>query len=458
MKNLTLLTFALFIGTLFSCDDKDPKPEDQIEIPEGYSLVWSDEFDDQNINAEHWTYETGDGTDYGLPVGWGNNEKQIYTTTNDNSGIDTDEDNSVLRITALSDGTGGYTSAKMKTKNLNLRFGRIDINAKLAEGQGIWSAIWMLGDNRDLIGWPGCGEIDIVELLGHESSKAYSTLHFTNGDNDKDEIQTTYESVGGFSDSYHVFGLEWSPESLIFSLDGVKTGEMPIEEDMKEFLRSFYLIMNVAVGGFWPGEPDNTTVFPQSMYIDYVRIYEKTDFDAPVAPELNIEEETVGQIIEPSIADNAIRDAFTSLGDLTVVAYGGGGEPEISSSEIAIDGDLSLAFEFPGGNWGGAYIKLDAAKDISTFTHLNFSLNKPAALVNAEIKLESPSTNAVVFLENYTGASAADGFVSYSIPLTDFSGLDLTDLTIPFSIWNPQDANKAFVIATVLIDDLYFSN
>ncbi len=458
MRNFTLLFLAISIGHLLACDSADPKPEDQIEIPEGYELVWSDEFDDPEINVDLWTYETGDGTDFGLPAGWGNDEKQIYTTSSDNSSIDKDENESVLKITALSDGSGGYTSAKLKTKNLSMRFGKIDVKAKLPEGQGIWSAIWMLGDNRELIDWPGCGEIDIVEVLGHENSKGYSTLHFTNGENDKDEIQTSYESATSFSDSYHVFGLEWSPESLIFTLDGVQTGAMPIEDDMKEFLRSFYLIMNIAVGGYWPGDPDNTTTFPQSMYVDYVRVYEKIDFTAPAEPELNIEEETIGQVIEPSIGDNAIRTDFTTLGNLTVIAYGGGGEPEISSSETAIEGDLSLVFDFPGGNWGGAYIKLEAPIDISTFTHLNFSLNKPAAFVNAEIKLESSSTNAIVMFENYTGTSVTNDFVTYSIPLTDFTGLNLAELTIPFSIWNPQDASNGFVKATVLIDDIYFSN
>ncbi len=458
MKKYTLLLLAIFIGSQISCDTSDPKPEDKIEVPEGYQLVWSDEFDASEINEELWTYETGDGTDFGLPAGWGNNEKQIYTTDSENSAIATDQGESVLKITALSDGADRYTSAKMKTKNLNMRFGKIDVKAKLAEGQGIWSAIWMLGNNRNLIDWPGCGEIDIVELLGHEPAKAYSTIHFTNGENGKDEIQTSYESTSTFSESYHVFGLEWSPESLIFSLDGVQTDEMPIEEDMKEFLRDFYLIMNVAVGGYWPGDPDNTTVLPQSMYVDYVRVYEKIDFTAPAAPALNVEEETIGQIIEPSIADNAIRTDFTALGNLKVIAYGGGGEPMISSSETAIDGDLSLVFDFPGGNWGGAYIELEASKDISSFTHLNFSLNKPSAFVDAEIKLESKATNATVFLKDYTGTSIANDFTSYSIPLSDFGGLNITELTIPFSIWNPVDANAGFVTATVLIDDIHFSN
>jgi hypothetical protein len=227
---------------------------------------------------------------------------------------------------------------------------------------------------------------------------------------------------------------------------------------MKEFLRSAYLIINLAVGGNWPGDPDGTTVFPQTMYIDYVRLFSKDGLEVPAPPPLDIEEETVGQIIEPNIGDNAIRDDFTELGNLDVISYGGGGEPEVSTSDIAIDGELSLVFDFPGGNWGGAYIELTEAKNLGNYTYLKFSLNKPASLVNAEIKLESPSSNASVFLEDYTGSPVAEGFVEYTIPLADFTGLQLTEITIPFAIWNPVGAYQNFIAATVLIDNVYFSN
>ena len=146
------------------------------------------------------------------------------------------------------------------------------------------------------------------------------------------------------------------------------------------------------------------------------------------------------------------------MGNLDVLSYGGGGEPLVLTSETAIDGDLSLVFDFPGGNWGGAYIELAAAKNLGNYAYLKFSLNKPSSLVNAEIKLESPSTNAIVFLEDYTGLPVAEGFVEYTIPLADFTGLDLTQITIPFAIWNPKGAYQNFVAATVLIDNVYFSD
>lgn len=450
-----LLIPSVFL--MIACDS-DPKPEEQIEIPDGYTLVWQDEFEQGTINSDNWNFETGNGTGYGLPAGWGNNEKQIYTDSEENAHIETDGSVSSLLITADEDGSGAFTSAKLTTKDLfSMRFGRVDVRAKMPEGQGLWAAIWMLGDNRALIDWPGCGEIDIAEVLGSSPSTLYSTLHFTNGENKKDEIQGVKELAGSsFSSDYHLYTLEWTPESLVFKLDDVKFQEVPIEAGMKEFQRSFYLILNVAVGGYWPGEPDNTTSFPQTMYIDYVRAYSKDGFTAPEAPALVVEEETIGQIIEPDIADNAIKTGFTELGNMKVVSYGGGGEPVVSTSETAIDGDLSLAFAFPGGNWGGGYIELAAPKNFSNFNAIVFSLNKPQALVNAEIKLEGVTTNAIILLKNYTGTALTDGFVEYRIPLSDFVGLDLTKLRIPFSIWNPQDNADGFVAATVLIDNLHF--
>jgi beta-glucanase (GH16 family) len=457
--------FLLLVGPIISCnsDDDSNKPNlnESADVPtvyEGWTLRWNDEFNEAQINSNNWNYELGDGTDYGLPIGWGNNEKQIYTQSSENSSIVDDEGASVLAITAREDNSGGFTSAKLTTQNLfSMRFGRIELKAKMPKGQGLLPAIWMLGDNKDQIDWPGCGEIDIVEVVGNDPSKLYSTVHYTNDENNYGESQRDYVlSSGDFSDSYHIFTLDWTPESLTFSLDGQEISTILIEDDMKEFLRSSYLILNVAVGGNWPGEPDATTMFPQTMYADYIRVYSKNDFLAPDAPALDIAEETIGQVLEPNIGDNAIQAGFTDLGSLEVVVYGPGA-PEIASSETAIDGDASLVFDFPGGNWGGAYLELETPKDISAFTNIKFSLNKPDALVNSEIKLEAGATNAFVYLADYTGTEITDGFVEYTIPLADFPGVDLSGLTIPFSIWNPQDASDAFVEATVLIDNIYFS-
>jgi beta-glucanase (GH16 family) len=459
MKNKIALLF-LFSMVLWSCSDDDT-PSNRIEAPEGYTLLWNDEFDEGMIDPAKWTFETGDGTDYGLPRGWGNNELQIYTSSDNNASVGMDGDLSVLKITAIKTGENSYTSAKMTTNGLfSMRFGRVDVRAKLPEGQGIWPAIWMLGDNRPIVDWPGCGEIDIMEMLGNNPSKMYGTLHYVNGENRKGERQGDKTLSGtAFSDDYHVFSIDWTPQSIKFMVDNVQYFESPIEDDMKEFLRSFYLIMNVAVGGFWPGYPDNTTTFPQTMYVDYVRVFTKDGFVAPDAPVLDIAEETLGQVLEPNIADNAIKEGFDELGALSIVAFGGGGEPFIETSETAIDGDLSLVLDYPGGSWGGAYILMEQPRNMSIFTHLVFSLHKPDNLFDGEIKLESRGGRfGAVFLKDYEPTSVANGFVEYVIPLSDFGNLDLIQVNIPFALWNPVNSSGNFVPFRVLVDKVYFDN
>ncbi|MFY0607208.1 MAG: glycoside hydrolase family 16 protein [Cyclobacteriaceae bacterium] len=461
MKQLSTLALLIWIALLTSCsEDKMEAQEETIEVPDGYTLIWQDEFDETSIDATKWTYETGDGTDYGLPAGWGNNERQIYTTLPENSGVEMDEDMSVLAITAKSDGNGGYTSAKLTTNDLfSLRYGRVDVRAKMPQGQGIWPAIWMLGDNISEIDWPGCGEIDIVELLGHQPEKMYSTIHYTDFENSHAESQQSHElTTGSFSDSYHVFSVDWTPQSLSFRVDGMTINEIPIETDMKEFRRSFYLIMNVAVGGNWPGYPDNTTILPQKMMVDYVRVFENNAITPDEAPALDIDEETIGQNIAPSLAQYAIQESFEDLGVTTVIVYGGGGEPTVATSDVALDGDSSVVFDFPGGSWGGGYFELARGVDLSSYSMLKFSLHKPQNLINAEIKLESPKTNAFVYLKDYSGTDVGSGYLEYSIPLADYTGLDLTNITIAFSIWNPQDATDSFTSGTVLIDNIHFAN
>lgn len=456
----TFLVIALLFANACKKDDTASDPPAAPIGPEGYTLIWADEFDGSTIDMANWNFQTGDGTAYGLPPGWGNQELQIYTDKSENASIMADQGNSVLAITALKDNANGYTSARMTTESkVSMRYGRIDVKAKMPQGKGLWPAIWLLGDNIDVVSWPGCGEIDIVEVLGHNPDTLYTTLHYTNGEQKKGEIQNTHGlATGTYSDDYHVYSMDWTPESLSFSLDGQFLYEVPIADDMKEFQRSAYILLNVAVGGYWPGNPDASTVFPQSMYVDYVRVYSKDGMQIPDAPILNIEEETIGQVIEPNIGDHAIREGFTILGSLEVISYGGGGEPFVTASDTAIDGDKSLVFDFPGGSWGGAYIELASPVNLSSYSYIKFSLNYPVTLANAEIKLESPSSNASIYLADYTGSPVADGFVEYTIPLADFNGLNTGEISIPFAIWNPQNYGGSFVTAMILIDNLYFTN
>ena len=237
----------------------------------GYDLVWSDEFGGNVVNEENWVFETGTGCPN---CGWGNNELQYYRR--DNAWLD----NGVLVIEAREQNYGGnnYTSARMKTQgNQSFMYGRVDIRALLPEGQGIWPALWMLGDNISTVGWPACGEIDIMEMIGGDGreNEVHGTLHW-----DSDGHKYTGGSFelqsGLFSDEYHVFSITWDSSTVKWFVNDTQYHEIDITPgDITEFHDKFFFLFNVAVGGNWPGSPDNTTIFPQQMRVDYIRVFQK---------------------------------------------------------------------------------------------------------------------------------------------------------------------------------------
>lgn len=467
MKN-NFLYFLLITLLVASCKSDDEgnstptNPSTGITQYDGYTLEWNDEFDSPAISNLNWTYELGDGTAYGLPPGWGNDELQIYTNLADNSFIEEDADGiSALVISALEDGNGGYTSAKLTTQGLqSFRFGRIEARIKLPTAQGMWPAFWMLGDNITDIDWPGCGEIDILELVGKEPNTIHGNAHYTNADKLFSGLQGGSSILSGqtYDEDYHHFRVDWTPTTLTYSRDEVPYHTITIEDDMKEFLRSFYLILNVAVGGGWPGSPDATTTFPQKMYVDYVRVYSQDDLNAPSAPDLDIDEETIGTFVPPDQAQHALNNQLNQFPDIELKTFGAGGEPAIYSTDVAIQGDSALLFSYPGGNWGGGWFQMDTPQDMTAFTSgkLIFSIRPPSDLANVEIKLESATNSAAVFLEDYGGQTMMNGYVQYSIPLSDFIDLDFTTIRIPFALWNPVNANGDFPILDIYLDDIYW--
>ena len=238
---------------------------------EGYELMWNDEFDGNTVNSENWTFEIGDG----CPniCGWGNNELQYYREQN------AWVEEGILTIEARKESVGGkrYTSARMKTQGKkSFQYGRIDIRALLPEGQGIWPALWMLGDNITSVGWPACGEIDIMEMIGgnQRENTVHGTLHWDiNGHADAGNDYTL--SSGTFADGYHVFSIIWNENTMRWFVNDVEYGVIDISPShMSEFHNSFFFIFNIAVGGNWPGNPDNDTVFPQQMKVDYIRVFQ----------------------------------------------------------------------------------------------------------------------------------------------------------------------------------------
>ncbi len=235
----------------------------------GYALAWSDEFNGNTLNTNDWNYEIGNGAS-----GWGNNELEYYTNSPKNVLVS----NGNLIIEARNESMSGfnYTSARLTTQNKKqFQYGRIDIRAKLPKGKGIWPALWMLGSNINTVPWPGSGEIDIMELLGHEPSKMYSTLHY--GTAAHASRGNSYSlSNGSFYDQFHVFSMKWQADKVQVLVDDnlvLEVNKSDVGTDYP-FNAPFFFIMNVAVGGNWPGSPDATTTFPQRMIVDYVRVFQ----------------------------------------------------------------------------------------------------------------------------------------------------------------------------------------
>jgi beta-glucanase (GH16 family) len=256
------------------------------EVP-AWQLVWSDEFEQPDgaaPNLSSWTYDLGGN-------GWGNQELQTYTARRENSYIADGH----LVIEAREErhrGTDGitrdYTSARLKTQGRRTwTYGRVEARMQLTEGQGIWPAFWMLGANFPAVGWPDCGEIDIMEQLGHERNTVYGGLHgpdYSGGDNVGGEI--SLRAGPPLSWSFHLYAVEWEPERIRWSVDNnvfleVTPDDLPRPADWV-FDHSFFIIMNVAVGGLWPGAPDDSTSFPQRLQVDYVRVYRRLAQPPPV--------------------------------------------------------------------------------------------------------------------------------------------------------------------------------
>ncbi len=236
----------------------------------GWKMEWNDEFNTEKLDTNAWSYEVnGDGG--------GNNELQYYTDFKTN----TWQKNGYFHIKAEKEGYEGktFTSGRINTRyKKDFTYGRFDIRAKVPTQQGIWPAIWMLPTDYEYGAWPKSGEIDIMESVGHLPNNVYGTLHYgpqwpDNKNTGKEHIiQTDLEK------EFHVFSVEWEPNEIRWYIDDVLFSTKT-PENLKPypwpFDKNFHIILNLAVGGNWPGNPDNSTNFPKYMYVDYVRVYKK---------------------------------------------------------------------------------------------------------------------------------------------------------------------------------------
>jgi beta-glucanase (GH16 family) len=247
----------------------------------GFTLAWSDEFngaDGSSLDASTWTYDIGGN-------GWGNNELEYYTNRTQNAQIKSGN----LVITAQketytgSDGvTRNYTSARLKTQGLfNQAYGRFEARIKIPAGQGMWPAFWMLGNNISSVSWPKCGEIDIMENIGKEPGTVHGSLHSSSTTSRTSDASAPFSLPAGqhFADDFHLYAVEWEPGTIRFYVDSNLYSTFTQSQwpagGAWTFDHPFFILLNVAVGGDWPGSPDSTTVFPQQMLVDYVRVYTK---------------------------------------------------------------------------------------------------------------------------------------------------------------------------------------
>jgi beta-glucanase (GH16 family) len=244
--------------------------------PPGWELVWSDEFDGAALDLSKWEFEVN-------ARGGGNNELQYYVTNN----VRLRDGHLVIEARREQytgpEGTRDYTSSRLRTRRKgDWLYGRFDVRAKMPDGRGLWPAIWMMPTDARYGGWPHSGEIDIMEFLGHEPDKVHGTLHYSRpgGRHTYTGTNTTLAS-GTFAEDFHVFRLEWGTHAMRWYVDDrlfqtqtnwqSRTNAFPAPFDQR-----FHLILNLAVGGNWPGSPDATTTFPQQMVVDYVRVYRRS--------------------------------------------------------------------------------------------------------------------------------------------------------------------------------------
>ncbi|MFN7119091.1 MAG: family 16 glycosylhydrolase [Saprospiraceae bacterium] len=237
------------------------------------TLVWSDEFDGTTLNTAKWTPQIGDGCDINL-CGWGNNELEYYRAEN---AVVSD---GTLKIIAKRENFGNrsYTSARIRSINKgDWTYGRFEARIKLPTAQGMWPAFWMLPTDEAYGSWPRSGEMDIMELVGKEPDRVHGTIHYGNPwPNNSSQGKSFALNSGTFDNAFHTFAMEWEAGVIRWYVDDFLYSTKTIADVAPltwPFDKRFHFLLNVAVGGNWPGNPNGSTTFPQTMEVDYVRVY-----------------------------------------------------------------------------------------------------------------------------------------------------------------------------------------
>ncbi|MEP6990320.1 MAG: glycoside hydrolase family 16 protein [bacterium] len=286
---LMRLATLVLLGAAFTsaCSSATtPSVAESPRLPQAtWVQVWSDEFDGPPgavIDSTKWSYQTGDGCSEGI-CGWGNSEKESYTISPSNVALN---GQGQLAITARSAPSGltcyygacRYTSAKITTRGkLVAAQGRVEARIRIPSGQGLWPAFWMLGSGFPGIPWPACGEFDIMENKGSQRATTSSAIHGPGYSGATPFANSTTLPSGAFADDFHTYAVEWDSSHVAFSVDGtvhygvsrsvMATYGAPVLDN------SYYIILNLAVGGFFDGDPASDAILPATMLVDYVRVY-----------------------------------------------------------------------------------------------------------------------------------------------------------------------------------------
>lgn len=437
-----------------------------------YVLVWSDEFNQgTSPSVEKWTIETGYGDN-----GWGNDESQLYTDSPDNVRVE----NGNLVITARCDSgicgvrDGSITSARINTKDkFEVKYGKIQARIKPPKGKSTWPAFWMLGSNFPDENWPGVGEIDIMEMHQFFSNDkvTHFTMHwsgpkYTQEIIDREEIYCANLSVVGdtpsegqncftdnkefdfsLTDDFHVFEAEWDANQITGKIDDIVYFRKTIDPDeMEEFLNSFFIILNIAVDGTLGGPPEAIITIPQEMLVDWVRVYQRSTPDV------------VGLLSENSQLDQLAIDRIRNSVEI------GGNLVDVNADSTAVtakEGAEVIELDYTTNNafFSGAAFDLNAT-DLSDYNTLLFSIDTSQFADFGDIQVElidsrnsgSALGKASVNLSSYS-PTVSDNWQSYEIPLSDFAGINLDDIT-SFGFWNPVDSTATLASGVIYLDDI----
>ena len=290
---LTLLATVLY-GCVTSSSTRQADASTVVDKQTEWTLVWGDEFNGAAgaaVSNTFWTHDTGDGCSAGI-CGWGNNEKQFYTNAPANVALNGQGQLAITATVAPSGlscyyGPCRYTSAKIKTQGkVEQHYGRVEARIKLPQGQGLWPAFWMLGNNCQTDPWPKCGEIDIMEYRGSKATATSSAMHGPGYSGNTPIVHTFNLTNSTFADDFHIFAVEWEPEVVRFYVDDnlhYSVTKPAIQSHGPwVFDHPFFVILNMAAGGKFDGDPASDSIFPATMLVDYVHIHARPSVRLPI--------------------------------------------------------------------------------------------------------------------------------------------------------------------------------